>query len=108
MKGALRSGGIICSQGSGIYVDLKHVKHTVEGCRLHFKNTRYATIFMPSYPCGSIGFVIGCLDDERKLDEPLHRYSDKEVDELGFKYYTSNVHSATFVLPRFAEKALNF
>lgn len=106
MRKALKPGGIICSQGSSFWIDQNHVGETIEACRRQFKNTSYATAMVPSYPCGSIGFVIGCLDENRKLNEPVQRYTTSEVDSLGFQYYTSDVHKAAFVLPRFAEKAL--
>lgn len=108
MRRALKPGGIVCSQGSSVWIDLQHVKETLEACGRQFKNISYATAQVPSYPCGSIGFVIGCLDEHRKLSEPVYRYTKEEVDALGFRYYTSNVHSAAFALPRFAEKAFGF
>jgi spermidine synthase len=107
MKKALRPGGIVCSQGSSFWIDLPHVKETLEACGRQFKNVSYATSQVPSYPCGTIGFVIGCLDQNRKLSEPLHQYTKGEVDQLNFRYYTSDVHRAAFALPRFAEKAFN-
>lgn len=106
MRKALKPGGIICSQGSSFWIDQNHVGETIEACRRQFKNTSYATAMVPSYPCGSIGFVIGCLEEKCKLNEPVQRYTTSEVDSLGFRYYTSDVHKAAFVLPRFAEKAL--
>lgn len=108
MRKALKPGGIVCSQGSSFWIDMKHVKETLDACGRQFKNISYATALVPSYPCGSIGFVIGCLDETRKLNEPVHRYSTEEVDKLGFRYYTDAVHKAAFVLPRFAEKCFNF
>lgn len=63
---------------------------------------------VPSYPCGSIGFVVGCLDENRNLSEPIHKFTNDEIDKMNFKYYTSNIHKAAFVLPRFAEKAFEF
>lgn len=107
MSKALRPGGVICAQGSSFWVDFKHVKQTLDDCGRFFKNVKYATAMVPSYPCGSIGFIIGCLDENRELGEPIHRYSKSDIEKLGFKYYTSDVHKASFVLPRFAEKALN-
>lgn len=108
MRKALKPGGIVCSQGSSFWIDMKHVKETLDACASQFKNTRYAAAMVPSYPGGSIGFVIGCLDENRKLNEPIHRYTKIDTDKLGFRYYTSDVHQAAFVLPRFAEKAFNF
>lgn len=108
MKKALRPGGIVCSQGSSVWIDLNHVKETIDACARQFPNVTYATALVPSYPCGSIGFVMGCLDVNRKLSEPVHHYSTDEVDSLGFRYYTTEVHKASFVLPRFASKAFKF
>lgn len=106
MKKALRPGGIVCSQGSSFWIDILHVKETMQACLAQFPNVNYATTMVPSYPCGSIGFVLGCLDVSRDLSKPLHSYTLEEVDNLDFKYYTTDVHKASFVLPRFASKAL--
>ncbi|CRK99888.1 CLUMA_CG013191, isoform A [Clunio marinus] len=108
MKKALRPGGIICSQGSNFWIDLEHVKETLKACACHFKNTSYAMAMVPSYPCGSIGFVIGCLDEKRDLKTPLHCFTTDQIDKLNFKYYTSDVHKGAFALPRFAAKAFEF
>lgn len=106
MKKALRPGGIVCSQGSNFWIDTKHVKETLDACARQFPKVGYATAIVPSYPSGSIGFFIGSLDEKQMLNEPSHLYSLEEVDKLGFRYYTSDVHKAAFVLPRFATKAL--
>lgn len=63
MKKVLKPGGIVCSQGSTFYIDIKHVKETLESCRRQFKNVAYAISSVPSYPCGQIGYIIGCLDE---------------------------------------------
>lgn len=44
MKKALKPGGIICSQGSNFWIDVKHVKDTIDACKLSFKNTSYAMV----------------------------------------------------------------
>lgn len=44
MKRALKPGGIICSQGSNFWIDVKHVKDTIDACKLAFKNTSYAMV----------------------------------------------------------------
>lgn len=62
---------------------------------------------IPSYPCGSIGFILGCLDENRDMRSPIYKFSNDEIDRLGFKYYSTKIHSAAFALPRYAEKALN-
>ncbi|XP_037807967.1 spermidine synthase [Lucilia sericata] len=104
MKTALRDGGVVCSQGGSFWLDSAYIKNTINNCRLHFPNVSYAVTSIPSYPCGHIGFVIGCLDGSRCLKTPLHKFSSHEIDEMEMKYYTSSIHSASFVLPRSIEK----
>ncbi len=38
------------------------------------------------------------------FEEPLRKLSESEVEEMGLKYYNSDVHRAAFVLPQFAKK----
>jgi spermidine synthase len=44
MKNALRPGGIICSQGSSFWIDVPHVKETLDACGQHFNNVSYAMV----------------------------------------------------------------
>lgn len=104
MKNALRPEGIVCSQGGSYWLDYDYVKNTMAGCKLHFPTVGYAVTSVPSYPCGHIGFVIGCLDSKQSLKDPVKKFSNFEIDNLGLKYYTSEVHSAAFALPRWVEK----
>ncbi len=41
---------------------------------------------------------------ETVFEEPLRKLSESEVEEMGLKYYNSDVHRAAFVLPQFAKK----
>ncbi|KAM7359573.1 spermidine Synthase [Cochliomyia hominivorax] len=107
MKSALRDGGIVCSQGGSFWLDSLYVKKTLNNCGLHFPNVSYAVTSIPSYPCGHIGFVIGCLDKSRCLKTPLHTFSSTEIDLMKLNYYTTDIHSASFVLPRWIEKCFN-
>lgn len=104
MKTALREGGVVCSQGGSFWLDSDYVKKTIKNCGLHFPNVAYAVTSIPSYPCGHIGFVIGCLDKSRSLKSPIHTFTSEEIDKMNMKYYTSSIHSASFVLPRWIEK----
>ncbi|TMW46433.1 hypothetical protein DOY81_008488 [Sarcophaga bullata] len=104
MKNALRDGGIVCSQGESFWLDAAYVKKTMANCGLHFPKVSYAVTSIPSYPCGHIGFVIGCLNENRCLETPIHTFSSAEVDRMDLKYYSSKIHSASFVLPRWIQK----
>lgn len=106
MKRALKPDGIVCSQGGSLWADMKHVRDTIAHCRAQFPVSGYAVASVPSYPCGQIGFVIGSLTEGDKLNEPKTVFSTRNIDEMNLRYYTSSVHSAAFVLPRFVEKEL--
>jgi len=100
LKESLREGGIICSQAESIYLHMNIIKELVETCKKVFTNVEYAYVTIPSYPSGQIGFVLCSADSCKK---PKRKISEKEVLS---KYYNYDIHSAAFVLPEFAKKAL--
>lgn len=106
MKCALREGGIICSQGGSYWLDCEHVKTIINRCKTHFPKVAYCVTSVPSYPCGHIGFVIGSLDKSCILDKPVKTFDSTQIDSMGLKYYTSSIHSASFILPRWIHKHL--
>jgi spermidine synthase len=106
MKRALKPNGIVCSQGGTFWTELEQVKRTLEHCGAQFPVTGHAVAAVPTYPCGQIGFVIGSLDANANLAEPVNTFTLEEIDQMNLRYYTSNVHRAAFTLPRFAAKAL--
>lgn len=107
MKAALKPNGIVCSQGGTFWTNLSHVKETLDHCRGQFPVVSYAFASVPSYPSGQIGFVLGSLQENVKLEEPVYTFTNKQIDEMGMKYYTTATHRAAFTLPRYAEKFLN-
>lgn len=106
MKKALRGGGIICSQGGTYWTDMAMIQSTLAHCRTQFPLTRYAVCAVPSYPCGQIGFIIGSLDKNLKLDDPITTFTPEEIDKMNLRYYTTEIHRAAFVLPRYIVKQL--
>jgi len=74
-------------------------------CKEVFPNVEYAYTTIPTYPSGQIGFMVCCKDANRNLKEPLRSWSTEEEEKL-CKYYNKEVHTASFVLPTFARKAL--
>lgn len=105
MKNALRKGGIVSSQGGSFWLDQNYIKKTMDGCKQHFAQVAYAVTSVPSYPCGNIGFVIGSLDSSRSLrDEPPRQFTNKEIDKMGLRFYSTAMHKAAFTLPRYVEK----
>lgn len=105
-KKALKPNGIICSQGGTFWIDKKHVRETLDHCRKHFPVVKYGVANVPSYPSGQIGFFIASTNEKTKLNEPATTFTDKEVDEMNLRYYTTDIHRTAFTLPRYAAKYL--
>jgi len=100
LKDSLREGGIICSQAENMFLHLETIKKIVEYCKQIFPSVEYAFTVIPTYPGGQIGFLLcgpkSCKSALRKPD----------FEEL--QYYSPEIHTASFVLPAFVKKALDF
>ncbi|KAI5212240.1 spermidine synthase [Aureobasidium subglaciale] len=106
LKGALREGGVITTQGSeNQWLHLPLITKLKQDCKQVFPNVEYGYTTIPTYPSGQIGFMVCCLDANRDLKKPLRQWSEAEEDKL-CKYYNKEIHEAAFVLPNFAKKAL--
>jgi len=106
MKSALRSGGIICSQGECLWLHLKLIKDMQVFCRELYPVVDYFYTMVPTYPSGQLGFVLCSLNPETNFREPVRTFTDDQIDELGLRYYNTDIHRASFVLPTFVKKAL--
>ncbi|XP_013393578.1 spermidine synthase [Lingula anatina] len=104
MKKALRPGGVVCSQGECLWLDLGLIDNMQKFCRSLYPVVDYGYTTIPTYPSGQIGFTLCSLNPETNFREPLHVWSD---DQLPTKYYNPDVHKAAFALPQFARKVLN-
>lgn len=66
-----------------------------------FGTVKYALMYIPTYPCGSIGTLMCTKKTNANLTNPV-----RSVESLGFaselKYYSTDMHKAAFVLPAFA------
>ena len=102
MKKSLRDGGIIATQAESIYLLPEVVKHLMGVTRQCFKNYGYASILVPTYPTGTIG--VCCGSDKYNVKYPVREIPPEMRDNL--RYYTSAIHSASFVLPKFGEDLL--
>lgn len=100
LKNALREGGSISTQGECVWLHLPLIKSLRMATRELFATADYAYTTIPTYPSGQIGFVVCSKDGNRNLRKPL-----REVPNC--RYYSSKIHEAAFVLPQFAESALN-
>lgn len=65
----------------------------------------YAYTTIPTYPSGQIGFMVCSKDPNANVKVPLRSWSAEEEETL-CRYYNSEIHKASFILPTFAKKAL--
>ncbi|XP_071944371.1 spermidine synthase-like [Antedon mediterranea] len=104
MKGALREGGIICTQGECIWLHLDLIKKVHTFCQSLFPVVDYGYCTIPTYPSGQIGFMLCSQNPETNFKVPVRTWSEKNKPNL--RYYNEDVHKAAFVLPEFAKKKL--
>lgn len=103
MYSCLRKGGIVCTQGECIWLFLDVIKPLVNSIKEKYTTVEFAYTCIPSYPSGQIGLILAtkeggsCKTAARKPDEE----TEKEL-----KYYSADMHSASFVLPAFAQRAI--
>jgi spermidine synthase len=77
-----------------------------KSCKEVFPVAEYAYTTIPTYPSGQIGFMVCSKDAKRDVRKPVRSWTPEEEEEL-CKYYSKEIHEASFVLPVFARKLLN-
>ena len=124
----LKPGGVVCAQGESAWLHMHLIESmmkmlrtlvgtlptTAGGAAERFSEVKYAMIYIPSYPAGSIGALLAVKASGENADEgrgavtsalatvsPLSMSADV-AEHL--KYYDHDVHKAAFVLPRFAQR----
>jgi spermidine synthase len=106
MKSCLRPGGIVCTQGECLWLHLDLIERVMRDASALYPAVDYAFTTIPTYPSGQIGFILACKDAA-----PGFTFSSVKRDvpaalQEQLRYYTPQVHSAAFTLPRFAELRL--
>lgn len=102
LKAALKPDGIVATQGESIFLHKEWVIHLAKITKELFIKQGYSCIMIPTYPGGNIGICLGSLGPE--LTKPARPVSDRIQDRL--KYYSPDIHEASFILPHFAKKML--
>ncbi|KAL2315811.1 Spermidine synthase [Schizosaccharomyces pombe] len=106
LSDALREGGVITTQAECMWIHLGVISNVLTAVKTVFPNVRYAYTTIPTYPSGSIGFVVASKDASIDLSKPLRKWSPEEENKL-CKYYNSEIHAASFVLPTFARDVVD-
>jgi len=103
MHRSLRAGGIVCTQGENIWLHLDIIRPLMDSIKETYATVEYAYTTIPTYPSGQIGFIIAGKS-AGSAKKPLKVPTAEQTASL--KYYSSEIHEASFVLPAFAKKAI--
>ena len=95
--------GMICNQCECQWLHLDIIRPILETCGKSFPTVDWGYMTIPSYPSGQLGFMV-CSTDEHEVRKPRRAISDELQAQL--KYYTPEMHSAGFMLPRFTMQKL--
>lgn len=97
---ALKPGGVACFQGESLWLHKDLISRVMASMREIGFTPKYGVIQIPTYPCGSIGCIVASRDGA-DVSRPL-KSSEASPTMSDLKYYSTDVHRASFVLPRFA------
>lgn len=101
----LKPDGVFCAQGETIWLDLEStIESMVRDCQTLFSSVSYAMSNVPTYTCGVIGYLICSKEKGKTFSDPLHVFTDEEVEAMKLKYYNKEMHTTAFALPTFVKK----
>lgn len=104
LRSAMRPGAIMCNQGECMWLHLDLIGEVLKHCTQVFPSVDYAFTTIPTYPSGQIGFLVCSTSPGHVLRSPVRAPEPSVASAL--KYYSPAVHASSFVLPVFAENAV--
>jgi spermidine synthase len=105
MYGALREGGVVCTQGECQYLHLELIRKVMEDAKALYPVVDYAYSCVPTYPDGQIGYIIATKAKGGDVLRTPKRPVPEDMRQ-SLRYYNEQIHEAAFVLPQFAAKKL--
>lgn len=100
MKKALSEEGIAVTQCESIFLHQGIIEGVFSFAREIYPQTGYYYTLVPTYPSGIIGFLFCSLKRH-----PFNQIHTKRASSLrGLRYYTPDIHLASFSLPYFATR----
>ncbi|KAI7854025.1 spermidine synthase [Circinella umbellata] len=100
---ALTPSGVFSTQAECMWLYIDDIRKALDFNRTLYPQVGYAYSCVPSYPCGQIGHIVCSKNANVDLTKPLRRWTPEEEARL-FKYYSADMHQASFVMPQFAKK----
>lgn len=106
MKNALRPNGIVCCQGESLWHYSDLVTRIIGFAGELFPTVSYAVGQTPTYPSGTIGYILCSLESNKHFSEPVHEFDEATLEKMDLGYYSKEMHRAAFILPRVYSKNL--
>lgn len=107
LHGALTEKGVITTQAESIWLHMDIIAQLKKDCASIFPVAEYGYTMIPTYPSGSIGFMV-CSKDKNADVKKLIRFDwDDDFVRKNLKYYNKKIHEAAFILPTWADERLN-
>jgi spermidine synthase len=94
--------GVACLQGECYWLHSDLIQKLTTQGRRAFAHCEYASIAIPTYPCGQIGAIIMTKNIDRIPSIPVGKLEGRRFDEL--VWYSHDLHKAQFVLPLMVRK----
>lgn len=104
---ALTEDGVITTQAENIWLHMPIIKKLKADCKTIFPIAEYAYTMIPTYPSGSIGFMVCTKNKDANVRHPSRFDWSNEYVKKNLKYYNKAIHLASFVLPQWADAELN-
>lgn len=100
---ALTDDGIMSNQSENPWYERDILNEIAENMKAVFPLVKYYNVAIPTYPSGywTLGFASKGLDPEKPCG--LDRFDDQIFQ---MKYYTPQMHTASFALPAFQKKII--
>lgn len=97
IREALKEDGLFVAQSDNPWFKAELIQQVYRDVKKIFPVTRLYTASVPTYPSGLWTFTIGS-----KIHDPL-KVKQQRFHEIETKYYTKEIHFASFILPKFVK-----
>lgn len=104
---ALTDKGVITTQAENIWLHMPIITQLKKDCKDIFAVAEYGYTMIPTYPSGSIGFMVCSKDPNVDVTKPVRFDWSDDFVKKNLKYYNKRIHEAAFVLPTWADMELN-
>lgn len=101
-RNALKENGLMAVQGESFFLHPDKVQKIIKNMKHLYRHLGYAYSLIPTFTGGHVGICVGSNGSDPS--QPSRPVSKQFQEKL--RYYTPEVHKASFVLPRFAEKLI--